>query len=95
MSECANWSITDVQNAILDNADFEEVGSVAKAKLFATAARRWLILRPQSASHQGNSLTLNAQYVNEMLARAQAYITANSNNSGTTFLGVDYTGFRG
>lgn len=88
----SNWTVGEVEQALLDNADFEEAASVSSAKLFAAAARRWLIMRPNSASHQGNSLTLNAQYVADMLERAQAYIAANDAAGGGSvkFLGVNY-----
>jgi hypothetical protein len=40
-------NIFDVEEALIANADFEEAASVSKAKAFVTAARRWLILKPQ------------------------------------------------
>jgi len=84
--DLTTWTIDEVQDSLIENADFEEMGSVPKAKLFTAAAKRWLILRPNSASHLGNSLTLNAQYVNEMLQRALAFIQSNSAGDGVRFL---------
>lgn len=85
--------IADIEEDLVEYADFEEVGSVARARLFATAAKRWLILRPDSASNQSSSMSIGKSYVMEMLKRAQEYISANADTSaggqgGVRFLGV-------
>jgi hypothetical protein len=91
-TDSPDWSAADITQTLLDNADFEEVRSVSKAKLFASAARRWLILRPQSTSGGGYSVQLNAEYIERMLQRATAFINANDTssnaNSGVRFLGM-------
>ena len=46
----AKWTLDDVEQALLDNADFVEAQSLAKAKAFSSAAARWLIMRPTNAS---------------------------------------------
>jgi hypothetical protein len=84
--------IADVEADLVDYADFEEVGSVARARLFVTAAKRWLILRPESASNQSSSLSIGKSSVSDMLNRAQQYIAANSGGS-VRFLGPG-RGFR-
>ena len=88
-----NYPLTQVQEDLLDNADFEESGSVSKAKAFITAAKRWLILRPQSSSHQGNSLSMDVNQVRQMLSRAQSYVAANDTssaaNSNTRFFSAE------
>ena len=66
-----------IEQDLVDYADFEEVRSVVRAQMFQTAAKRWLILRADSASNQSSSLTLGKQYVENMLLRARAYATAN------------------
>lgn len=70
-------TLDQVITALTTNADFEEVGSVAKAKAFVTAAKRWLILAPASASKEGSSLSMNPQQVENLLKRAQDYVVAN------------------
>ena len=90
MSENTTYTVEQIEQTLLDNADFEEADSVTKAKAFVTAAKRWLILRPNSASHQGNSLSLNVGQVESMMIRAQDFISANAVNSGRVrFLGMD------
>ena len=80
--------IADIEADLIDYADFEEVGSVSRAKLFVTAAKRWLILRAESASNQSSSLSIGKSFVETMLKRAQDYVTANSSGGRTRFLGV-------
>lgn len=82
--------IADIEADLIEYADFEEVASVSRARSFATAASRWLILRAESASNQSSSLSIGKNYVENMLKRARDYIAANgSNGSGAVrFLGV-------
>jgi hypothetical protein len=79
--------IADIEADLIDFADFEEVGSVSRARQFVTAARRWLILRADTASNQSSSLTIGKNYVESMMTRATEYIAANS-NSHVRHLGV-------
>ena len=85
--------IADIETDLLEYADFEEVASVARAKLFITAAKRWLILRAESASNQSSSLSIGKSFVSDMLKRAQDYVTANAATAdggvgGVRFLSV-------
>jgi len=85
--------IADIEADLLTYADFEEVGSVARARLFITSAKRWLILRPESASNEGSSLSMSKSLVMEMMKRAQDYVAANASAvsggaGGVRFLGV-------
>jgi hypothetical protein len=84
--------IADIEADLLDYADFEEVASVARARLFITAAKRWLILRPESASNEGSSLSMSKSVVMDMLKRAQDYVASNdgagSSGGRVRFLGV-------
>jgi hypothetical protein len=85
--------IADIEADLLDYADFEEVGSVSRAKLFVTAAKRWLILRAESASNQSSSLSIGKSFVETMMKRAQDYVAANASTAsggrgGVRFLGV-------
>lgn len=90
--------IADIESDLLEYADFEEVASVSRAKLFITAAKRWLILRAESASNQSSSLSIGKSFVESMLSRAQNYVSANSapsagGNGRVRFLSAQ--GFRG
>jgi hypothetical protein len=85
--------IADIEADLLDYADFEEVGSVARARSFITAANRWLILRAESASNQSSSLSIGKSFVDTMAKRARDYVAANAatgsgGQGGVRFLGV-------
>ena len=85
--------IADIENDLLTYADFEEVASVARARSFVTAAKRWLILRADSASNQSSSMTIGKSFVESMLKRAQDYVAQNAKtssgaSSSVRFLGV-------
>jgi hypothetical protein len=74
--------IADIEADLLDYADFEEVASVERAKLFITAAKRWLILRADSASNQSSSMTIGKSFVESMMKRATEYVSANATTAG-------------
>ena len=70
-------SIATVEADLLTYSDYEEVGSVSRAKTFMTNAKKWLIQKPTSASNQSSSLSLRTEAVEQMLADARAYVQAN------------------
>ena len=81
-------TIAEIEDSLVDFADFEEVGSVARAKQFITAAKRWLILRADSSSHQSSSMTIGKSYVQDMLKRAMDFVAAKASVGGQVrFLG--------
>lgn len=80
-------TLSEVTEDMVDNADFEEVGSVSKARAFATAATKYLILKPTSQSNQSSSLSWDNNQIQALLARARDYIAANSINK-VRFLGA-------
>jgi hypothetical protein len=86
--------IADIESDLLEYADFEEVASVARAKSFITAANRWLILRPESASNQSSSLSINKSTVQDLMRRAQDFVAAND-SSGGAVNGVRFLGAGG
>lgn len=90
-------SIATVEQDLVTYLDFEEVGSVARAKACITACNRWFVLRPQSAGSQGHSMTMSVQQVADIQKRAHAFVaardTAASGNSRVRFLFVGQ-GFR-
>lgn len=81
---------TEVVDALIENADFEEVNSLAKAKAFITAANRFFILVPEDTrDHEGNSARMSVAALQDTLQRARSYVAANDANSGSVrFLGV-------
>lgn len=91
-------TIIEIEADLISYADFEEVSSVARAKLFITAAKRWLILRADSASSSAQSMSIGKQFVENMLRRAMDYVAARDTTAsgavgGVRFLGVG-EGFR-
>lgn len=85
-------TLDQVIDSLLDNADFEETGSASKARAFITAANRYFILQPQSASDQGSSLSMGLPQIQALMSRAQAYVAANS--ASVTFVNVNTGDFR-
>lgn len=82
-------TIDEVIDALLDNADFEEVSSVSKAMAFATAAKRFFILTPQSQSDQGSSMAISPATIENLMKRAQDFIAVNRVSAGAVrFLSV-------
>jgi len=79
---------------LLEYADFEEVGSPARARKFIVAAKRFLILSPTSQSDQGSAMTLSIPQIEALMKSAQVYARANSGTGGVRFLGVT-SRFRG
>jgi hypothetical protein len=82
-----------IQTALIENSDYEEVASVARAKAYVTAAKKWLALVAGSSSNESSSLSLNVSQVHEELKHARAYIAANDRNQSgrggsVRFLGV-------
>jgi hypothetical protein len=67
-------TIDEVYDDLLNNADFEELSSVTKARAFATAAKRFLILSPQQQTDQGSSMTISVNQIENLLRRAQQFI---------------------
>ena len=80
-------TLSEVVDDLIDNADFEESGSVSKARAFATAANKYLILKPTSQSNQSSSLSWDNNQIQSLLARARDFIAANS-TSRVRFLGA-------
>lgn len=90
-------TIDEVIDDLLDNADFEENDSVAKARTFITAANRYFILTPASQSDQGSSMAMGLAQIQALLNRATAFVKQSSTDSAETsavrFLSIS-EGFR-
>ena len=87
-------TFSEAADAYLDNADFEETGSLAKAKAFVTACVRLSILLPASASDQGSAQSFNTADIQANKQRAQTFIAANARGSSARFLSVNTGDFR-
>lgn len=89
-------TLTEILDALNDYSDYEEVGSVARARSYVTAARRFLQL-PSTSSEQGSSLGYSPEHIQNEIAVARAYIAANAtstaDNSAVRFLSAS-EGFR-
>jgi len=83
-------TLDEVIDSLLDNADFEEVNSLSKAKAFVTAATRFFILVPQTAAdQQGCSQSMSVQQIENLMERARSYVSTNNTAaSSVRFLGV-------
>lgn len=91
-----SYTIATIETAILDNLDFAETGSVAKAKACAVACARWMVITAQSSSDQGASVSFDLKYVQGLRVEAQQYVRANSTDGtgDVRHLGVG-RGYRG
>lgn len=77
-------TLEEVKAALNDYADWEEVGSVSRAKSYVTAARRWMAMQVDAASNQGSSAQINKQWVSDTVNRAIAFISASDVSSAST-----------
>lgn len=85
------YDLLTVQELVVEYADFEQVNSVSRAKLFLTNANRWIVLQPDSQSNQGSSMAMSKQAVIDLMDRAREFINANDTSSPggrVRFLGV-------
>jgi hypothetical protein len=76
-------TLTEILESLNDYSDYEEVGSVSRARSYVTAARRFLQL-PSSSSEQGSSLGYTPAAIQAEIATARAYIAANADDSSAT-----------
>jgi len=75
-------TLEEILDALNDYSDYDEVGSVERARSFVTAARRFLQL-PSSSAEQGSSLGYSPQLIQAEIATARAYIAANAAGEGS------------
>lgn len=86
--------ITDLLEAALD---YEETGSVTKAKSVITYASQLILKRPQSSGHGGSSAAYDVASLNQIKNDARLYVKANSTTNASPsvrFLGPS-SSFRG
>jgi hypothetical protein len=77
-------TLDQVVDTLLENADFAEVQSLAKAKAFATAAKQFFILTPSSSSDQGSALSVDLNQIRWLAAQANDYIRASSESAASS-----------
>lgn len=89
-------TIDEILSDLSDYSDFEETGSVTRARSFITAAIRFL-QQPSASADQGSSLGYTPAAIQEQLRIARAFVRANqassSANSSVRFL-TTRQGFR-
>lgn len=88
-------TIQSVQQDYLENSDFEEACSVAKARAFVTAIRR-MISFAQSSSNESSSMSFDLAALQRERQRAEAFIALNDETSDLNcygFAGYERGGF--
>lgn len=92
------FSITDVENDLLEYSDYDMTGSLSRAKSYVVAARRWLALIAGSASNQSSSMQRNVAQVENNLKHAVSFVAQNDSGSSAKsrvrFFDVNNSGFR-
>lgn len=83
-------TLTTLRASILDALDYEETGSLTKAKQVVTLCRKLLIVTPTSSGAGGSSVGWDIAHINKIKEEAQAYVAANTAGAGVRFLGVEY-----
>lgn len=69
-------TLTQIENAYLDNASYSEDKSLSKARVFITACRMLLFKLPSAQSKGANSLSYNRNLIQRELERAQEWLAA-------------------
>lgn len=88
-------TIESVHRAYLENADYDEVGSIEKAKKFVTAVRRMMSFA-QSSANQSSSLSFDLATLQRERQQAEAYIAVNDDSiGGSVNGGMNCFGFEG
>ena len=87
-------TIDEITDEILNNADFEEQNSLSRAKAFVTAAKRFLILTPESQADQSSSMSISASEISNLMRRAQQFVDKRSRKTGAVRLLSASEGFR-
>lgn len=92
-------TLAEVKAAYADNAAYDELGSVPKAKAFVTACRLLIFLLPTAAGQGGETITLDKAGLLAEMSQAKAWLSLNDPASTQRFRGettrVDLSRFRG
>jgi hypothetical protein len=86
-------TFADVEAALLANITWEEDRNLTEAQAFVQAANYWLIMQPRTSGDQGYSITLNVEYVQQLVGRAKIWLNQ-QNIPQIKYLvpGLDWTG---
>ncbi len=99
MSLTSASTLAQVQAQYEDNADYDLVGSAAKARDFIQACRFLLLRLPSSGSSGATSTSLaeNLTRISEAMKRAEQWLTANvaASSNGGGVKHVSFEDFRG
>lgn len=69
-------TIDEIVAAYMDNASYDEDGSVAKARTFITACRLLLVKRPQRyRGLDGTEIELDLELIERQLAEARTWLS--------------------
>ncbi len=79
-------TLDEILDSLNDYSDYEEVDSLARARSFVTAARRFLAL-PSASAEQGSSSSYSVGEVSAQLRSAQAWIARKLASASTTSAG--------
>ena len=87
-------SLTTAQEAYLDNADYDETASVAKAKLFRTACRQLIVLLPSSAMRGAGSnqqtVGFRVEEIRRSLEAVQCWLAVNDTSDNPSVIHPDF-----
>ena len=87
-------TLTEIQNAYVDNASYAEDGSVSKAKAFITACRILLLKLPAEAGTRESHVRLSPDLISKEMAEARAWLQANDTTSTSTVTRVSFENCR-
>lgn len=73
-------TVSELLEAIGDYADYEELASVSRARIYLTACRRFLAL-PSSQSDQGSAMGYTPQVIQQELEFVRRWIAQNDTSS--------------
>jgi len=82
-------TLTTLRASILDALDYEETGSLTKAKQVVSLCRKLLVVTPTGSSAGGSSTSWDINQIKTIKEEAQAYISRASAGSSVRFLGVE------
>jgi hypothetical protein len=86
-------TLEEVQAAYYDNADYDAVGSVTKAKDFIVACRYLILHLPRNINTAGSGVSPNVIDVRSEMQRAQTWLA--SNDTTRAVGGVKSYSFKG
>ena len=90
-------TIEEMKAAWLDNASYEEEGSVEKAKKFITACRCLILKTPAKMAQGGSNATdieMEVRLYSEQIDDARKFLAANSSCASAGITLLDATNFR-